>query len=355
MEDGILRARSRICDSPDIPYTAKYPAILDSSHPYTKLLVRFYHESHNHHGFETIVNELRQQYWILNIRVAVKTSFKNCQKCKNDKATPRIPVMAELPDFRVTRQQRPFVHTGIDYFGPMEVKVGRRREKRYGALFTCLATRAVHIELACDLSTDKAILALRRFISRRGAPDVLYTDNGTNFKGASAELKKSLEELQHDKIQSTLNMMYPTKAIEWKFIPPRSPHMGGCWERLVRSFKTALYATLKEQCPREDVLATLLCEAEHSVNSRPLTHVSFDHSDQEALTPNHFLIGTRSSLQPTGNFTDDDLCLRRQWRISQRLSDLFWRRWIREYLPYLTKRTKWEKKTAPGASRTCVK
>jgi hypothetical protein len=114
--------------------------------------------------------------------------------------------------------------------------------------------------------------------------------------------------------------------------------MGGIWERMVQSVKKALYAVLKEQAPKDEVLLTLMAEAEHIVNSRPITFVS---SDAEALTPNHFLIGTSSGLQSPGEFVEADLCLRRRWRVSQRLTDNFWRRWMREYITTLNKRSKW--------------
>lgn len=123
--------------------------------------------------------------------------------------------------------------------------------------------------------------------------------------------------------------------------------MGGSWERLVRSIKTALYIVLKERTPREEVLTTLLVEAENIVNGRPLTHVSIDPNDMESLSPNHFLIGTNNRTDAPGNFSENDLCSKRQWRIAQALSEMFWKRWLREYLPTLTRRTKWHAKSIP--------
>ena len=121
--------------------------------------------------------------------------------------------------------------------------------------------------------------------------------------------------------------------------------MGGVWERLVRSVKVALQVTLKERCPREDVLATLFAEAESLVNSRPLTHVSVDPSDPESLTPNHFLLGEPNAVTCPGTFDQSDLCLRKNWRKSQALADMYWRRWMREYLPQLTRRSRWHHQT----------
>ena len=119
--------------------------------------------------------------------------------------------------------------------------------------------------------------------------------------------------------------------------------MGGVWERLVRSVKVALAATLKERSPREEVFITLFVEAENLVNSRPLTHVSADSTDAESLTPNHFLLGGPNTVICPGTFDSTDLCLRKNWRVAQALTDLYWRRWVKEYLPELTRRTRWHR------------
>ncbi|CAG7721490.1 unnamed protein product [Allacma fusca] len=193
------------------------------------------------------------------------------------------------------------------------------------------------------MSTDSTILALRRFISRRRNPSGLYFDNGTNFHGADNELRRAWSEIHFGKMQDELS----TNGTSWKFNPPLAPHMGGAWDRLVRSVKTTLKFILKERCPKEEVLHTVMCEAENTVNSRPLIHVSLDKDDPEALTPNHFLIGTAGNSTTPGVFSDDDLHLRKQWRFAQRLSDMFWKRWLHEYLPTLSKRNKWNVMAEP--------
>lgn len=162
-------------------------------------------------------------------------------------------------------------------------------------------------------------MAIRRFISRRGCPTKIFSDNGTNFRGTDNELKSCLAELDHDNLRAELT----THRSEWSFIPPASPHMGGIWERLVRSVKVALAVTLKTKTPTDEVLLTLLTEIEHIINSRPLFESSIDPDEEEALTPNHFLIGRSSSSAPISNFTDSDLILRKQWRTSQLLADIF--------------------------------
>ncbi|XP_059061186.1 uncharacterized protein LOC131854079 [Achroia grisella] len=123
-----------------------------------------------------------------------------------------------------------------------------------------------------------------------------------------------------------------------RYIPPSAPFMGGAWERLVRSVKTALAATLHERAPKEEVLLTLLVEVEHTLNSRPLTHVSTSADDEDALTPNHFLLGGPSRVPLPGAFAEGDTAGRKEWRASQWLADCFWRRWVTEYLPQLQHR-----------------
>ncbi|XP_074027681.1 uncharacterized protein [Leptinotarsa decemlineata] len=180
--------------------------------------------------------------------------------------------MAPLPNSRLTSFVRPFTIVGMGYFGLMNVSVGRRHEKRYGVLFTCMSIRAVHLEMAYSLSTDLAIMAIRRLIGRRGCPKKVFYDNGTNLRRAANELKRALKDLDQNKLISNLT----TDNIEFNFIPPSAPHMGGSWERLIRSIKTTLNVILKEKFRRDEVLQTLLIEAESIVNSRPLVHVSLD-------------------------------------------------------------------------------
>ncbi|XP_065193035.1 uncharacterized protein LOC135824232 [Sycon ciliatum] len=339
-DNGIMRSDSRVRNAKVENKNLRQPVLLPPKHAFTRLLIQQHHVWSLHQGQDRVVNELRQKYWVPGIRTAVRSTWSECQHCKNLRAKPQPPIMSALPECRTDAFQRPFTRTGLDYFGPLSVTVGRRHEKRYGALFTCLATRAVHVELAHDLSTDSTLMAIRRFISRRGCPLVIHSDNGTNFKGAAKELRQAIRELNEARIQDQISH----DGITWSFNPPAAPHMGGAWERLVGSIKTALHAILKECHPKEETLLTALAEAEALVNSRPLTHVSLDAADDEALTPNHFLIGSSCAILQ-GIAQAGDVSLRRQWRVAQALADMFWRRWVREYLPTLAHRTKWNRQT----------
>ncbi|XP_059046616.1 uncharacterized protein LOC131842114 [Achroia grisella] len=338
-EMGLLRVGGRLDAVMGVTSEVKCPIILDGRHAVAKLIAKKYHEKYAHGNNETIVNELRQKYWLLNLRPTIRTVASKCLFCRIRKVVPVTPRMADLPKARLAHHERAFTHCGVDLFGPMEITVGRRRERRYGVLFTCMTVRAIHIELVPSLTTDSFIMALRRMASRRGWPQYMYSDNGTNLRGTEAELKKSYQELD----QTVLKQETSNRGMTWSFISPISPHKGGAWERLIRSVKTALKVILKERAPREETLATLLTEIENMVNSRPLTHVSVEPGSMETLTPNHFLIGSSSNLPIPGVFDDGDLHLRKMWRTAQRLTDMFWKRWMREILPTLIPRQKWHK------------
>lgn len=241
--------------------------------------------------------------------------------------------MSALPAFRLAVGRPVFTNTGVDYFGPMMVKRGRSLEKQWGCLFTCLTSRAVHLELAGSLSTDTFILALRRFIARRGTPKCIVSDNGTNFVGASTELKECLKSWNQEQIQDDLLQ----RGIEWKFNPPLAPHFGGAWERMIRSVKTILRAILGNQCVHLDTLNTLLVEIESIFNSRPLTSVSDHPDDLEPITPNHFLLGRANYNYPPGIFTNSDLCSGKRWRLAQIMANH----------PRLTRRVKWNTDVQP--------
>ena len=175
---------------------------------------------------------------------------------------------------------------GLDYFGPLFVKrsdCARSEVKRYGCLFTCTTTRAVHIEIAHSLSTDHFINALHRFIARRGHPIEIRSDNGSNFVGAQKELKRAMDQWTKSKITETLTDM----EITWIFNPPGASHMGGVWERQIRSVRNVIQGLVAQQPMQEDSLVTLMTQVERILNSTPITKLSHDPNDDSPLTPNH--------------------------------------------------------------------
>ncbi|XP_065081379.1 uncharacterized protein LOC135703953 [Ochlerotatus camptorhynchus] len=251
--------------------------------------------------------------------------------------------MGLLPSARLSPSVRPFTYIGVDYFGPILVKVGRSSVKRWICLITCLTIRAVHVEVAFDLSTKSCIACLRRFVCRRGAPLEIYSDNGRNFSGADRVLRDQIQRIEQDAATTFTNA-----ETKWLFIPPSAPHMGGSWERMVRSIKNTMTNLPQDPKLDDDGLQTLVVEAEAIVNSRPLTYLPLDSAEQEALTPNHFIMGSSTGVkQPAMKIAETAETIRVSWDLIQQRIDYFWKRWIMEYLPTLTRRTKWFGETKP--------
>lgn len=334
--DGILRVGGRLNKAP-LSYETKHPYILPNKCHVTELIIHHEHSLVGHLGPVYVLSSLRKFVWILKGHAAVRRVIGNCFQCKRQKAKRGEQYMAELPVERLTPERPPFTHVGVDYFGPLQVKRARSCVKRYGCLFTCLATRALHIEIAHSLETDSFIAALHRFISRRGRPEAIFSDNGSNFKGADRELRDALKTWNQCKISKVLCL----QEIQWHFNTPTASHMGGVWERLIRSVRQILRVMLKEQLVSDETLLTVMAEVEKILNDRPLTFVSDDPDDPRPLTPaTLLLLKPNSSIPETVCVPADGYC-KKIWRQAQYLSDLFWRRWINEYLPTLQLRQKW--------------
>ncbi|XP_061915788.1 uncharacterized protein LOC133658143 [Entelurus aequoreus] len=243
--------------------------------------------------------------------------------------------MADYPPARLRLHKPPFYSTGVDCFGPLQVKIGRRTEKRWGIIYKCMTTRSVHLELLENLDTDAFLLSLRRFISRRGKPFELLMDNGTNFVGGERELREAVASMEPQ-----LREQLAEHQISFRFNPPSAPHFGGTWEREVKSIKTALRVVLKDQTVPEPVLLTTLIEVEGIMNAKPLGYLSSDASDPDPVTPNLLLMGRHDSSLPQAIYDPCGLGKRR-WRHSQVLADHFWSSFIQHYLPGLQERNKW--------------
>ncbi|XP_072027825.1 uncharacterized protein [Amphiura filiformis] len=342
LSNGVLRVGGRLSNA-QIPEDAKHQFILPRYHHVSDIILDYVHRQCKHQGRNHVLATLRQKYWILGAGVKVKQLMKKCLICRKQRCKLNQQMMADLPAQRVKADDPPFTYTGVDYFGPYEIKRGRSTVKRYGVLFTCLNSRAVHIEVADSMTTSSCINALRRFIARRGMVKEIVSDNGSNFVGTNRELHEAFKALDHDAIQ----MFASTHEINWKFNTPTASHHGGVWERMIRTVRKILHAMLSEQhlkvARTDEELYTLMCEVEVTINSRPLTRMSEDPTDLCVLTPNHLLQLRNPETLPPGVFTEKDAYSRRRWRQVQFLADLFWKRWVAEYLPMLQTRQKWLK------------
>ena len=231
MKNGVMVVGSRLANA-SVEENAKHSRILPKKHHVTNLIVEEHHNRLGHMGHSSVLSSLRREFWIVKGNAAVRRIVRKCVECQKQKAQPGEQLMADLPSDRVTPNKPPFSSVGIDYFGRFEVKQGRSRVKRYGCVFTCLAMRAVHIEVTHTLNTDSMINALRRFISVRGYPERIRKDCGTNFTSAEKELKAFItNELNQEKIHKFCSQ----RRIEWIFNPPGASPMGGAWERIIRS------------------------------------------------------------------------------------------------------------------------
>ena len=345
--EGLLRVGGRL-EHADLKFEERHPLILPSSHHATTLIVRYYHARVQHQGRHFTLGAIRSHgLWILGGKRLINSVINSCIKCKKLRGRQQIQKMADLPVDRLTPAP-PFSFVGLDVFGPWLVSARRTRggvanSKRWAVLFTCLTTRAIHIELIESMDSSSFINALRRFLALRGPVVQLRSDCGTNFVGAHNELQASLNEM-HDAIQPYL----ASEGCDWIFNAPHSSHVGGVWERMIGVTRRILDAMLAEIEPKRlshEVLLTLMAEVTAIVNARPLVPVPTDPEAPEVLTPAILLTQKTQSLKATpGNFSCADLHSK-QWRQVQHLANVFWHRWRKEFLPTLQPRRKWEHDT----------
>lgn len=341
IRDGLIYVGGRLENS-SLCEQQKHPVILPASHKITRLIFEDRHRELLHCGPQALLAEVRRMYWPLRGRIMARSVTSRCIQCIKVKPKFFVPLMAPLPRDRV-QCSRPFTITGVDFAGPIVIRSGIRRVtgvKTWIAVFVCFSTRAIHLEAVEDLTSAAFIACLRRFMSRRGKCKRIYSDNGTNFIGAQKELSGYMEKI---------DKRMEGEGIEWRFNPPSAPHFGGLWENAVKSTKFHLTRIMKDARLTLGELSTLLCQIEACVNSRPMTPISSDPSDLEALTPAHFLIGGPMFLPPEKDLTETSPNGIRRWKRVQYLMQTFWKRWQSEYLPQCQVRGKWLARTRPMA------
>ena len=191
-QDGLLRVGGRESNT----YASQHPVIVHSAHPVTRLIIRTEHLRLLHAGPALLSCALDRRYHIIGGRKAVRSVTRACVTCRRTSTKPQNQVTGQLPAERVSPDSV-FSKAGLDYAGPFYIKQGNVRKptivKAYACLFVSLSVKAIHIELVSDLTTAAFIACLRRFVARRGKPTLLWSDNGTNFVGASRELNELFE------------------------------------------------------------------------------------------------------------------------------------------------------------------
>lgn len=345
--DGLLRVGGRIhrrqTQSED--NHSVHPIIVPKGHHIAVLLIRHYHSVIHHQGRQMTEGATRSAgYWVINCKRMVSSEIHHCVTCKRLRGKFGWVQMADLPEDRL-KEAPPFSYVGLDVFGPWSVVTRRTRggstnSKRWGVLFTCLVSRAIHVELVEEVSSASFINCLRRFIALRGPVQQIRSDRGTNFIGAVKELSLDAEFVESGPVKDYLTM----NKVLWIFNPPHASHFGGVWERMIGSVRRILDALLLENKSFDlthEVLSTLMAEVCTIVNSRPLVPVSSDPEAPAVLSPTLIL----TQKQPDVTFSVPEFgtkdALRSQWKLVQRLADQFWSRWRAEYLNVLQKRTKW--------------
>ncbi|CAB0005219.1 unnamed protein product [Nesidiocoris tenuis] len=325
-EEGVIRLRTKVSHRNDI-HDFCYPAVLPSTaHPFVYRLVMHIHSDNCHAGTQLVLSTLRQRFWILGGRRSVRKVVNDCKRCKRHSAKRVETEPSPLPENRV-RNAKVFEIVGVDLAGPLYLRNDDGSSKKHWiCLFTCGVYRAVHLELISSQSTDSFLLALRRFTNRRGRPQIIYSDQGTNFVGADNAFKS---------LDWNIICQYSTvRRIEWRFNPPSAPWWGGFWERLIGVLKNLLKKVLGRSSVCYEEMLTILCDCEGVINSRPLTYLSQDATDLAPLTPSMFL----NDVDEVGT-ADMDLIestdLRKRHEYRQKLKQALCQRFRNEYLGQL--------------------
>lgn len=342
-KDNILRVGGRLGNSQQ-NYDQQHPILLPSKCHVVDLIIDYVHKKNFHTGPHLLLSLLRQKYWILNGRNLARKCFHACNLCFRHNPKFVYPKMGELPAARVVGI-KPFLNTACDFLGPITITIsgkrGQKSQKAYICLFICLSTKALHLEVASDLSTPVFMNALKRFLARRGPVKSILSDNGTNFVGAKNKLDEIYKLLESDDYKTQFSNELADNRIQWIFNPPSSPHFGGIFESNIKSFKTHLLKVIGSQILSYEELNTLTVQIESLLNSRPLCQITSDPSDGEMLTPNHFLKLTPLQHIPAMDVSCENIGRLSRYQMIDNFVQSFWKRWSVEYLNSLQTREKW--------------
>lgn len=339
---GILRVGGRISKSL-LEYEERCPIIIPPKSRLCYLIMDQTHRDNMHGGIQLMMQHIRQQFWIPQLRQQLRCFVSRCMRCVRESKRTTDQIMADLPAERV-RPAQPFTRLGVDMAGPYKIrdyKGSESFEKGYIAVFVCQVTRAVHLEAVTSMSSRAFLDAFHRFCARRGTPVYIYSDNGTNFVGAERELQEAAKSWRDSNVRDLMN----EKGITWRFITPAAPHQGGLWEAAVKQMKHHLRRVMGPVKYTYEGLSTLLSGIEACLNSRPLCALSDDPADCAALTPAHFLNGGPIKL-PLPRRIDEhenELRGRKLYQTLQAQTDAFWECWSKDYLKSLMLRPKWRK------------
>ncbi|MCP3663277.1 MAG: DDE-type integrase/transposase/recombinase [Gammaproteobacteria bacterium] len=351
--NGFLHCYGRYSNV-ELPDTSRFPILMPKIHPYTRLLIMDCHHKTFHSWTTRTLVEIRKNYWIPQGRQMVQAVLKSCKVCLKQMGGPyQVPLMPAWPKERVSRSP-PYSYVGIDYLGPLRIKDRRGREeesrKIWICLFTCMATRAIHLEVVHDMTANQFLDAVRRFVAYKGTPKLIISDNASQFKLVNKVFNREWRgpPNENNEVQSYL----ADRNIEWKFIPEIAPWMGGFYERMVGEVKKILRRVIGKRILMNTQMQTLVAEVSAVVNSWPLVYVGSECENRWVLTPSDLLgylthQGSPDLSEPKGqeeylpNLNSTEMLVR-YWRDTQNILNQFWQLWREEYLTSLRERNQYQ-------------
>lgn len=331
---GVMRVGGRLGRSL-LPDESVHPIILPSHNSFVEKLVLYEHVMSTHAGAAQTLGNLRAKYWVVHTRQEVRRIIHFCITCRTPSQFRQK--MAQLPLERVN-VSRTFSNTGTDFAGPLYIRTIATESKVWIAIFTCMASRAVHLEVVEDSGAEAFLRALERMMNRRGKCALIVSDNALAFKKSASVLSRIFSD---PKTLKVLEDGLKARGIEWRFITERAPWHGGFYERLVKSVKIPLRKILGKAKLSLIELQTVLTEIEAMINSRPLTDISADKKDASPLTPAHLLVGHNLQIMPDIDSVTKQTSMGKRWQYRQSLCKAFWNRWVKEYVPTLLPYKKW--------------
>ena len=336
-ENGIYVVGSRLESWSSHTYNDKPPVLLSSKSRLAQLYAQYVHDR-CHLGISATASKVRAKFWVVGLRQLLKSIKFRCTTCKKSDRQLQQQIMGKLPEERLNPAPA-WSYVSMDLFGPYSIRGEankRTRSRGYGVIFNCLLTRAVHLDVVCDYSTNSFLMALRRFISLRGCPVKMFSDRGSQLRAADKELKGAVVGMD----ESAMMEFSCNNAFEWEFCSPDAPWQNGCSEALIKSVKKALKISIGEQVLTYSEFQTVLLECANLVNERPIGRHPTSPEDGVYLSPNDLLLGRATIRVPHGPFAMS-VSKYQRFRFVQKLTDAFWRRWTENYFPSLIIQQKW--------------
>jgi len=336
--DNLLRHKSRLESSKLLAHDVKYPIILPDHDSLIEKYVLHIHKLHLHAGLNTMLSIIRKRFLLLKGRREVKRIINMCKthKCVKPKLLQQI--MAPLPPQRID-DPIAFHNIAVDLFGPLYVKSFIKEEEQlqkvYGCIFTCLTSRAVHLEVMLGMSIEEFLNAFRMMCARKGTPKVIFSDKGKYFQMADKELQKLYKSVNWDRVV----MQSAPKDIEWIFNAPSAPWQTGIVERMVQSTKKPLRTIIGNAKLTFRQLQVLLADIEAMINNRPLAVIN--EESFIPITPAELVFGRRLDDLPMQTKITENMSFAEMWKKRKNLVLAFWKKWRNDYLMTLSVRQKW--------------